>query len=187
MKVSNTEEFVYQAVLNGELEIMPDGTIWRTKMRQWSRWKQKLVLIPIARRRAEHATSKGYFLVHLMIDGKRRGTGAHRLVFRHFNGKLPLDLEVNHKDGNKKNNRPDNLELVTRSEQQIHAVRVLKVGWAANQNGPEHRRAKLSTEQVEEIRRRRTGGETHSAIALDLGVSKQTVCKIALWKSRVIC
>ena len=47
----------------------------------------------------------------------------HRTVAIHFIG-YREGLEVNHIDGNKGNNRVDNLEWVTRSENQIHAIKM---------------------------------------------------------------
>lgn len=48
----------------------------------------------------------------------------HRLVAIYFCDGFMPDLVVNHKDGNKLNNRADNLEFVTRSENDLHAFRL---------------------------------------------------------------
>jgi hypothetical protein len=40
----------------------------------------------------------------------------HRLVYEAFKGEIPEGLEIDHIDRNKHNNSPDNLRLVTRSE-----------------------------------------------------------------------
>lgn len=45
----------------------------------------------------------------------------HRLVASHFCDGYRDGLVVNHKDGNKLNNLPENLEWVTRSENDLHA------------------------------------------------------------------
>lgn len=47
----------------------------------------------------------------------------HRVVVETFLGEIPKDYEVNHIDGCKTNNRLNNLEIVTKSENQKHAVR----------------------------------------------------------------
>lgn len=40
----------------------------------------------------------------------------HRLVYEAFKGKIPEGLEIDHIDRNKHNNNPDNLRVVTKSE-----------------------------------------------------------------------
>ena len=47
----------------------------------------------------------------------------HRLVAQHFCEGYQKDLVVNHKDGNKLNNCANNLEWVTRSENDLHAFK----------------------------------------------------------------
>lgn len=50
----------------------------------------------------------------------------HRIVYQKYIGQLNPSLQINHKDGNKKNNHFSNLEQVTQSENQLHSFRVLK-------------------------------------------------------------
>ena len=66
---------------------------------------------------------KGYLRVSLDKDGKTKFVPVHRLVALAF---IPNPLnkpQVNHIDGNKHNNRVDNLEWVTNQENCLHAVR----------------------------------------------------------------
>ena len=65
----------------------------------------------------------GYLVVWLSVEGKKKAITVHRLVATAFiNG---FGSDVNHIDGNKTNNRADNLEWVTRSNNIKHAYRVL--------------------------------------------------------------
>lgn len=50
---------------------------------------------------------------------------AHRIMYQKFIGELDHRLQINHIDGNRKNNTPTNLELVSGSENQVHSYRVL--------------------------------------------------------------
>ena len=181
MKSKQNEEFVYQGVLSGVLEIMPDGTVWRLKKRGWDIHHRKAIDHPCRRVRAERRAGKNgeYLQVGLMVDGVRVFALAHRLVYLHFKGLIPPDLTVNHKLGKKKENAPEGLELATYSEQQIHAVHVLKVGHACNQDGQKNSMAKLTVEQAKAIRDRRLSGERLLSIADDFGISFQAVSKIA--------
>lgn len=67
--------------------------------------------------------SRGYQHFCFVKDGKHYNRTAHRLVAEAFLSKPKYADQVNHKDGNKTNNRVDNLEWCTGSENQIHAVK----------------------------------------------------------------
>lgn len=179
MKCKHNEEFVYQSVLAGDIEIMPDGTIWRVRKRGWDRWQQRAVSRPCKRVRAEHDCGE-YFQVRAMINGKRVEALAHRLVYFHFKGQIPGDLTVNHEDGNKKHNDPINLTLATMPEQLKHVIHVLgKNQRVLHQFGEDNHASKLTIADVIEIRRRRDSGERLNAIAKDYDIAFQTVSKIA--------
>jgi hypothetical protein len=66
----------------------------------------------------------GYLHIVFSVDSKKSMRYVHRLVAEAFLG-LPADMQVNHKDGNKANNRVENLEVVTQSENMKHSYRVL--------------------------------------------------------------
>lgn len=68
--------------------------------------------------------SWGYLQVCLYVNGKPTSKKVHRLVAEAFIPNLENKKTINHKDGNKLNNRVDNLEWATDSEQQIHAYKI---------------------------------------------------------------
>lgn len=70
--------------------------------------------------------SNGYRQVQKTINGKRKTLMVHRLVAMAFIPN-PLDKpDVNHIDGNKRNNHFSNLEWVTEKENTQHAMKYLK-------------------------------------------------------------
>ena len=62
----------------------------------------------------------GYKTVSLNKDGKARSFKTHRLVAEAFIPIRGSGLEVNHRNHNKADNRLQNLEWVTRSENKLH-------------------------------------------------------------------
>lgn len=73
------------------------------------------------RRLSLRTSNSGYFYVQL----SRRSHFVHRLVAAAFLPDWCAQLQVNHKDGVRKNNEPSNLEMVTRSQNLLHAANVL--------------------------------------------------------------
>lgn len=70
---------------------------------------------------------KGYLYVTLCFDGMEKPFLAHRLIAGLFCPKKDGCTEVNHKDGNKKNNAASNLEWCSKSDNIKHMFRVLGV------------------------------------------------------------
>lgn len=110
--------------------------------------------------------STGYYRVH--YEGKEYLF--HRLVALKFLGESN-GLHVNHKDGNKLNNHPDNLEYVTRAENAAHAHRTGLIQASGEGNG----RAKLTWDKVREIR---NSNLSYKELASKYKISKSTVYDI---------
>jgi hypothetical protein len=72
-------------------------------------------------------------------------------------------MEVNHKDGNRANNQPSNLELVTSSENKMHSYRVL----GHKRTGP----YKWGPRMQAEVLRLRKAGFSYRRIEAQTGVS----------------
>lgn len=61
-------------------------------------------------------TKKGYLVIQLSNNGKREGFTVGRLVWTSFNGEIPDDMQVNHINEDKTDNRLENLNLMTGKE-----------------------------------------------------------------------
>jgi hypothetical protein len=132
--------------------------------------------------------SKDYPNVRLFKFGIGRCMHVHRIVAETFLSKPEGAVEVNHKDGNKRNNRVDNLEWVTKSQNILHSVRVictLHSRWP-RLTGEEHGMAKLTDASVKSIRIERAAGSGLRQLAQKYEVACSTIwsiCKGHTWRS----
>lgn len=112
----------------------------------------------------------GYRLIN--HDGKQRLE--HRVVMEQVMGrKLNLNESVHHINGNKLDNRPENLEIIDPvSHSKLHAKERSEKGISNHSN--------LNNNQIIEIRRRRASGEVLESIAKDFDVSTSAISRIAL-------
>ena len=94
-------------------------------------------------------TDSGYFRVPLSCNGARSNKQVHHLVMEAFIGPRPRGLVCNHKDGDKLNNRVDNLEYVTSSENTKHAYRI---GLMKRRYGEDAPNSRLTEVKVREIK-----------------------------------
>lgn len=116
-------------------------------------------------------TSYGYHEVDLSRDNARRTMKIHTLVVEAFIGCVPPGYQVNHKNGNRADNRLSNLEIVTPQQNAMHAAGVLGA-YRGKRNGM----TKLTAAQVREIRRLyATGNITQTALAERYQVNQGTV------------
>ncbi|MEN6507038.1 MAG: HNH endonuclease [Planctomycetaceae bacterium] len=125
-------------------------------------------------------TRDGYLQVHLYMAGDQTVFLVHRLVLSVFVGPCPAGKEVNHKNGNKRDNQIENLEYVTRSENLIHSSRVLGVRRVHSRPicGEDHAEAKLTERKVREIRELSAKGIVQAALSAMFGVSTGHINRI---------
>ncbi len=71
---------------------------------------------------------KGYLVIRTSIDGVKFSIKIHREVGKAFIRNPKRKPQINHKDGKKTNNKYQNLEWATASENALHRDNVLKVG-----------------------------------------------------------
>lgn len=91
----------------------------------------------------------GRMLVSLCVDKVKSYFNVHRLIALCFIGNPPSDLhEINHIDGNPKNNFVENLEWVTKSYNIKHSWDI----GLRNQDGENNPISKLDEKSVREIR-----------------------------------
>lgn len=116
------------------------------------------------------ASGSGYRMVSLG-KGHDRKIYVHRLVADAFLAEDSGRVQINHKNGDKADNRLENLERVTQSENMRHSTHVLQ------KKGGQFV-GKLTAEQVHSIRvLRQTDGLYMYQLAAMFGVSTTTVCR----------
>jgi len=113
--------------------------------------------------------STGYFEVILYNKKRNKHFLVHRLVVMAFFGKS--DLHVNHKNGIKTDNRLENLEYCTRSENMIHAY---NIGLKKGLKGEKHGQSKITRSCACRIKYGHKG-ESVKCIASKYGISLETV------------
>jgi len=150
------------------------GEIWRVARRHGERRGGGTTLIACSHCRAEQVQSNGYLRVRGMIEGVRHNVLAHRLIWTVSNGSIPIGFQINHINGNKKDNRLSNLEVVTPSQNIKHAFRT----GLRTQRGSANNAARLTPEIIRTIRRRSDQGVMQRYIAAELGISQSCVSKI---------
>lgn len=120
---------------------------------------------------------RGYLQLNLAKDGIHKSGLVHRLVAMAFIGLPPTpDHQVNHKDFDKSNNVPENLEWVTQTENNIYSKDVIP------RNRGERNHSKLTETQVLEIRALQAKGATYGQLASHYGVSTQTIFCIVKYR-----
>ncbi|MHB8409865.1 MAG: NUMOD4 motif-containing HNH endonuclease [Acidiferrobacterales bacterium] len=121
----------------------------------------------------------GYRMFVLTLRGIQRSYLAHRLVAEAFIGPCPVGQEVNHKDGDKANNRHANLEYLTQSGNTQHALAM-----GLMRHGERHYAAILTAVQVVEIRAEwKRGQASLTTLAARFGVSRGAINGIVFGKN----
>lgn len=126
----------------------------------------------------------GYLQVYLCNNGKYQRCVVHRLVATHFISNPDNKPEVNHIDANKSNNKVENLEWVTPSENIRHSFEIGLI----NRGGENHPSNKLTEDDVRTIKKMLMDGVRMCEIEEKFKgvISRATICDIKAgrtWKN----
>jgi NUMOD4 motif-containing protein/HNH endonuclease len=167
-----TERWLPIEGFEGIYEVSDLGRVRRVFTRKATKYKAGHILTPTRHR-------SGYRKVILSNAPAKSQRTMHAIVARAFLGPRPDGCDINHKNGNKTDNRADNLEYISRMGNIHHAMNVL----GHSNAGERHGQATLTKEKVVAIRSLRERGKTLSEIANQFGICFQTVSCIARRKS----
>ena len=108
-------------------------------------------------------TNKGYYKLKIRFNNRYYRKYPHIMVAETFISHKPHGKsDVNHKDGNKKNNHVSNLEWTTRSENLKHAI---DTGLRPIQYGENHNRCKYPDSLFKQIAIMRKNGMSYKEIS----------------------
>ena len=126
----------------------------------------------------------------IKVDGKK--VDEHRYVMeQHLGRPLEPNEVVHHKDGDKRNNDIDNLELTSRSEHsRMHRLgqvgtQEMRENLSKARKGKASKNRRLTQEQVERIKELAASGYTQRKIGEIIGVHHKTVWEILSRKTYV--
>lgn len=164
-RILKNDRLIFELITDPNYRIHENGTIEtcvQLNGRPGASWRQA----------GGSNTPDGYMVI------RYKGTllRIHRIVWAKFHQHLAEKMVINHIDGVKSNNSIDNLEMVSESENQIHAYRHL--GKIPNRGA-----AKLSWKQVDDIRKDRSEGMTLRELKEKYCVSKTALSYICSGKT----
>jgi len=160
------EEMFMEKVWQGKFMLEPkEGKIWKMMDNQEIIEPQLLNTT---------ITKKGYYYSNFRYAGVSYAFFVHRMLYAYVHGPTSSDLQINHKYGNKLNNRIDNLELGTAKENMRHAFKIGLIKKRSNYP-PSDNLGKLTRDEVRAIK-----------ILHELGFSNRKqlsgIFKVARWQ-----
>lgn len=128
----------------------------------------------------------GYQLIGLYKDGKSKTFRVHRIIYETLVGDIPIDLQINHKDFNRSNNKVSNLEVTTREENVRYSLQNTLRANAYDENGNRISKgnSKINREIAEEIRMiYATEDVTYNDLAKAYGIKRSAIGDVITGKS----
>lgn len=176
MNTMNTMNSIRIIEKNASWLVYEDGSIWneariRTTTRIRNGVQQVFTSYLPSVKLSPFLSKNGYLVVSTLKNGKRPKVFVHRLVAMCFVHGYKPHLTVNHINGIKTDNRPENLEWVTLSQNSKHEWETGLVN-LRGENQPTH---KLTQRQVLHIRKALRLGIPANSLSIIANVSPSTI------------
>lgn len=113
------EEFLCHLIAQGYLSIDENGRLHK----HWDREYGKDKYID---KKIDKKNEQGYMIANLNLGGKTTIIRIHRLIWWYYFGEIGENRQINHLDGDKANNRLENIELTTPKGNIQHALNIIK-------------------------------------------------------------
>jgi len=126
------------------------------------------------RRLNQFLDKDGYIRYSIYKNSKKVKVSLHKIIAHKYLGECPKGLVVNHIDGNKLNNKPNNLEYVTPTRNTEHAKELGLIP-----NGLNHNQSKLDVIKLLTIYTVYLSGKSHrESLSKTYKISKQGISRI---------
>lgn len=170
--IGASDAFILRCLRSERFVVSADGVVMNMSYRGTG----------VPRMVATRESPSGYLACFMSADGESRHVRVHRVVAIAIHGPPPSSAwEVDHLDGDKRNNRPGNLQWVTRRENHNRAV---AMGNKAALRGEELSiAAVLTAEQAREVHRLRSCGMLQREIGARFGITQSGVSVILRGKT----
>lgn len=122
----------------------------------------------------------GYLAIQINTGNRRQTIKVHRLIAEQFIPNPDAKPTVNHKNGDRHDNRDTNLEWATLSEQQRHAY---AKGLQKSRRGSANQNARLNEADAKNVRELRAKGISREQVASIFGISTTHVTRICKGES----
>ncbi len=135
---------------------------------------------------ALHINENGYYIVRIGVVPNKKTCKLHRLIAKTWIANPHNKKYINHINGIKTDNRIENLEWCTFTENMRHAAKNNLLNPCRGEDSPQ---AKLTNAQVFDIKTRLKNGEKIHTLRKEYNVSKSIIFDIAhevSWKSIIV-
>lgn len=164
---------------NMRYEVSNLGNIRRVKGFVYNQPNEKAIRKIGGKNLSQKTKKNGYMEVSLYIEPQIcKMMYVHRAVVMAFVGAIPNGKAVNHINGLKSDNRLENLEVVSYSDNTKHAIATNLITFKPVFKGDSHGMAKLSEDAVLEIRKMYSEGVPPKELSEKFKTPKSTICKI---------
>jgi len=160
-------------IFDGFYSITDTGRIFSNYYPRWGKQKKRKKRESPKEMKTAFNRNGGYQFAALKVKGKNKNVYIHRLVLQTFKGHGSVGMQCDHINGDKTDNRLENLQWVTHSENQQR-----RRLFGRDSRGCKSTKAKLTKSNIKGVLHYLAVGKTQKWIGQEYGVSSTVICRI---------